>query len=244
MLIISNIIYLYLKTLQDFCFRQCICKRLALKSPRSTTVLSILQQGIKEKRGDLKHSDPHTLLTPGSNRPGNASRSWKWSRGWSKLFYLELSQISRDQERAPPSQSEIAEFTESRHKGNISLWQPRTRASSAAKGMPTFTGLQQPTTTQLLLKYGVKLGVLHQENVFFRYRQSQAAFWHGLGNPKSVYMWSQLVSQFHTFRPVCSTEVLDDANAQTSMTKAHTLDCNMHSKQWFLLFIALNQRCM
>lgn len=32
--------------------------------------------------------------------------------------------------------------------------------------MPAYTGQPQPATTQLLLKYGVKAGVLHQEKVF------------------------------------------------------------------------------
>lgn len=49
------------------------------------------------------------------------------------------------------------EFTESWQKGNISLWQSRT----AAKDMPAFTEMFQPPTPQLLLKNGVKTGVIH-----------------------------------------------------------------------------------
>ena len=111
------------------CIFLSLCCRTALRTVLRTFFWLPLPKPhcIKLNEPTPKLSDPHTLK-PGSNRPA-ASRPLKQSRGWSKPRCISMWVRSP----ARPSQSEILEFTESWHEGNISLWQSRTSASLLPK---------------------------------------------------------------------------------------------------------------
>lgn len=86
--------------------------------------------------------------------------------------------------------------------------------------MPTFTGLSQLATTQLLLNYSMKSVVLHQEDVFILtalYGFLTSA-WH---STKLIDVASKLVS-LYLHRDVYATKVFDNTVVKTFMTKAYT----------------------